>query len=97
LAAEIGIVIASVGLLLAKRVGFATGAWGIAVVLGIICVCIAGGTKVINTQTLHDADAKIQASEHHYTSMNKDEEDVVEDRKLEEDIRRDIKRLTAGS
>jgi hypothetical protein len=29
--------------------------------------------------------------------LNKDEEDVAEDKKLEEDIRRDIKRLTAGS
>ena len=51
----------------------------------------------MNTRTLHDAEERIQASEHHYTSMNKDEEDVVEDRKLEENIRRDIKRLTAGS
>jgi hypothetical protein len=96
LAAEIGIIIASVGLLLAKRVTFASGAWGIAVVLGVICLGIAGATKMANTRTLHDAEAKIQASEHHYTSTNKDEEDVVEDKKLEEDIRRDIKRLTAG-
>jgi hypothetical protein len=97
LAAEIGIVIASVGLLLAKPVAFARGAWSIAVVLGLVCLCIAGATKVVNTRTLHDAEQKIHTSEHHYTSMNKDEEDVVEDKKLEEDIRRDIKRLTAGS
>jgi hypothetical protein len=97
LAAEIGIVIASVGLLLSRRVAFARGAWGIAVVLGLLCLCIAGATKVINTRTLHDAEAKIQTSEHHYTSMNKDEEDTVEDKKLEDDIRKDIKKLTAGS
>jgi hypothetical protein len=97
LAAEIGIVIASVGLLLSKQVAFARGAWGIAVVLGVLSLCIAGGTKIINTRTLLGAEEKIHASEHHYNSMNKDEEDVVEDKKLENEIRRDIKRLTAGS
>ena len=97
LAAEIGIVIASVGLLLAKRARFARGLWLIAVVLGLLSLCVAGGTKVSNTRALHGAEEKIHASEHHVTSMNKDEEDVVEDKKLEDDIRRDIKKLTAGS
>jgi hypothetical protein len=97
LAAEIGIVIASVGLLLSKQVGFARGAWGLAVVLGLLSLGIAGATKIINNRTLHDAEEKIHVSEHHYVSMNKDEEDVVEDKKLENDIRRDIKKLTAGS
>jgi hypothetical protein len=96
LAAEIGIVIASVGLLLSKRVGFARIAWGVSIVLGITCMGVAGATKVINSRTLHDAEQKIQSSEHHFHSMNKDEEDVAEDKKLEEDIRRDIKKLTAG-
>jgi hypothetical protein len=94
LAAEIGIVTASVGLLLAKRTAFARGAWGIAVVLGVLCAGIAGATKVSNAQTLRVAEDEIHKSEHHYTSMSKDKEDVAADKKLEEDIRKNIDKLT---
>ena len=97
LAAEIGIVIASVGLLLSRKVGFARTLWCIALVLGIISLSVAGMTKMNNTRLLHTAEEKIRSSEHAYESKNRDEEDVGEDKKLEEDIRRDIKKLTAGS
>lgn len=97
LGAEIGIVIASVALLLTRKVRFARTAWTIALVLGIISLCIAGVTKINNMRKLHDAEEKIEASQHHYDSMNHDDEDVADDLKLEEDIKRDIKRLTAGS
>jgi hypothetical protein len=97
LAAEIGIVIASVGLLLARKARFATGLWLIAVVLGLISLSVAGFTKYTNGLSLHAAEEKIEKSEHHYATMNKDKDDMVEDKKLEEDIRKDIKKLTAGS
>jgi hypothetical protein len=100
LSAEIAIVIASVGLLLAKQVWFARGAFGVAVVLGLLSLTIAGTTFVQNRHALHAAEGKIETSHHHYTGMNKDKEDVAEDKKLEKDIRRDIpalKKLMAGS
>ena len=97
LAAEIGIVIASVGLLLSRKVAFARGLWVIALVLCIISLSVAGVTKIKNMQKLHDAEEKIHETEQVYESKNRDEEDVVDDKKLQEDIRRDIKRLTAGS
>ena len=97
LAAEIGIVIASVGLLLSRKVGFARTLWCIALVLGIISLSVAGFTKIRNMQRLHDAEERIHEAVQVYESKNRDEEDVVDDKKLQEDIRRDIKRLTAGS
>jgi hypothetical protein len=97
LAAEIGIVIASVGLLLSRKVGFARVLWAIALVLGIISLSVAGVTKFNNMVKLHDAEEKIHASEHVYEAKNHEEADVVDDKKLQEDIRRDIKRLTTGS
>ncbi len=100
LSAEIGIVIASVGLLLAKQLRMARAAWGAAVVLGLLSLGIAGTTFVVNKRTLVAAEQKIGTSEHHFTSMNTEEEDVVQDKKLEEDIRKDIpalRKLMAGS
>jgi hypothetical protein len=97
LAAEIGIVIASVGLLLSRKVAFARGLWAIALVLGIISLSVAGVTKIKNMQKLHDAEERIHETEQVYESKNRDEEDVGDDKKLQEDIRRDIKKLTAGS
>jgi hypothetical protein len=98
--AEIGIVIASVGLLLAKKKLFARAAWGIAIVLALISMSVALGTKINNTQALHGAEDKIHTSEHHFAGMNKDEEDIAEDKKLEEDIIEEFKemnKLIAGS
>jgi hypothetical protein len=94
---EIGIVIASVGLLLAKRVRFALAAWILAIVLGVLGLGVAATTKFVNAGALHEAEEKMHLNGQKYASMNKDEEDVVEDKKLEDDIRRDISRLTAGA
>lgn len=93
LAAEIGIVIASVGLLLAKQRMFARGAWGTGILLGVLSLSVAVGTKVTNDRALHGAEEKIHESEHHFTGMNKDEEDVKEDKKLEEDIHEEFKEM----
>jgi hypothetical protein len=97
LAAEIGIVIASVGLLLSRQVRFAMVLWIISVVLGATSLGVAAASKIHNSRVLHAAEEKIEKSDHHYKGMNKDEQDVVEDKKLEEEIRRDIKKLTAGN
>jgi hypothetical protein len=97
LAAEIGIVIASVGLLLSKKERFARGLWLIAVVLGLISLGVAGWTKVGNVQTLHAAEAKIKTNEEHYEHMNKDEEDEKDDKEMEEAVKKDIKRLASGT
>jgi hypothetical protein len=100
LSAEIGIVIASVGLLLARQVQMAKAAWGAAVVLGLLSAGIASITFIANKGALHAAEQKIESSEHHFRSMNREEDDVAEDKKLEEDIRKDIpalKKLMEGS
>jgi hypothetical protein len=97
---EIGIVIASVGLLLAKQQRMARAAWGTAVVLGVLSLGIAGASFVANKRTLHTAEEKIHADEHHYASMNKEDEEVAQDKKLEEDIRKGLpvlKKLMAGN
>jgi hypothetical protein len=97
LAAEIAIVIASVGLLISRPQAFARGAWTIAMLLGALSLGLGGVTKITQSQALHAAEERIQSTERHYSSKNRDEEDVVEDKKLENDIRKEIKRLTAGT
>jgi uncharacterized membrane protein YhiD involved in acid resistance len=100
LGAEIGIVIASVGLLLARKTMFARSAWGIAIALGLLSLGVAIATKVHNTHALHGAEDKIQKSEHHVTSLNRDKEDIEEDKKLEAEILEEFKELNkimAGS
>jgi hypothetical protein len=95
-AAEIGIVLASVALLLVKRIMFAGTAWSLSIALGVICLVLGIRTKVLNTEALHHAEKEIAATAKHYQSMNRDEKDVADDLKLESDIRRDIEKLTAG-
>jgi Domain of unknown function (DUF4337) len=92
LAAEIGIVIASVGLLLSRKAMFARGLWVVAMSLGLVAFGVGGLTKMANTEALHAAEAKIHHSEEHYKKFNKDEEDLAEDLKLEADIRSELKK-----
>ena len=91
--AEIAIVIASVALLLAKQVVFARGAFSIAVVLGLTSLTIAAGTFIQNKRALHATEEKIESCHEHYKEKNRDKEDVVEDKKLEEDILKDLPAL----
>jgi hypothetical protein len=100
LSVEIAIVIASVGLLLATQLRMARAAWGVAVVLGLLSLGIAGTTFVVNKRVLHAAEEKIEASEKRFAGMNSEAEDIAADKKLEEDIRKDIpalKKLISGS
>jgi Domain of unknown function (DUF4337) len=91
--AEIAIVIASVGLLLAKQLVFARGAFTIAVILGATSLTIAGGTFINNKRALHATEEKIEASHHHFMEKNKDKEDVEQDMKLEKEMRKDLPEL----
>jgi hypothetical protein len=100
LAAEIAIVIASVGLLLSRQRMFARGALYIAIALGVLSLSVAAFTEITNSRALASAEEKIHASEHHYVTMNHDDQDQAEDKKLEEDIIKEmgeLKKLTAES
>lgn len=100
LCVEIGIVIASVGLLLARQVRVALAAWIVAVLLGLLSGGIATQTFVTNHRTLHAAEEKIHTSEHRYAGMNNEAEEVTQDKKLEDDIRKDLpalKKLMTGA
>lgn len=100
LCVEIGIVIASVGLLLSRQARMARSAWLTAVALGLVSLGIAGTTFVQNRGALHAAEEKIQKSEYQYSSTNSEAADMAQDKKLEEEIRKDIpalKKLMGGS
>jgi hypothetical protein len=93
LAAEIGIVISSVGLLLARQKKFGMGAWILGIILGVLSMSVALATKINNDHALHIAEEKIHTTEHEFNHMNKDEEDITEDKKLEEDIVNEFKEI----
>jgi hypothetical protein len=97
IAAEIAIVIASVGLLLHKQVWFARGAWLAAAILGLLSLSIGGLTFVANQNKLHGAEEKIAASHRHFTDMCKEDEDVAEDEKLMDDMEKNLESLPSGS
>jgi hypothetical protein len=77
---EIGIVIASVGLLLARKVWFARSLWGVAVVLGAISMSIAGWTTYDDHGKLHEAEMNIKDAKKAYEDLiRKREGDEVEE------------------
>ena len=96
-AVEIGIVIASVGLLLSNQKWFARGAWFTALLLGVISLALAAGTYVTNNRKLHGAEEKIAETHHHFLAMSKEKEDLAEDEKLMEDVERDVEKLSSSS
>jgi uncharacterized membrane protein YdbT with pleckstrin-like domain len=69
LAAEIGIVIASVALLLANRM-----VWGISVVLAITCLGTAGVTYVKTGRAVASAEEKIKKAAENVIQLEKDDE-----------------------
>ncbi len=83
---EIGIVIASVGLLLVKKVWLGRTLWVTAVVLGVISMSVAGGTYVQNTKNLHAAEEKIKVSKAVYMEFLKEKQKNDEDKKMLEEI-----------
>jgi hypothetical protein len=84
LGAEIGIVVASVGLLLAKKALFARGAWGVAILLGVLSLSVAAWTKVENSRALHAAEQKIRDSKHHYEELLAKKTSDTDEKMLEE-------------
>ena len=86
LAAEIGIVIASVALLLTNR-----WLWITAVALAAITLFIVVGTYTVNHQTLHGAEEKIAETRKHFFALSNEEAEMVEDEKLIHDIEKEAK------
>jgi hypothetical protein len=66
---EIGIVIASVGLLLAKKIWLARILWVTALMLGALSMTIAGNTYMQNTKNLHTAEEKVKENKAAYTKI----------------------------
>ncbi len=91
--AEIAVVIASVGLLLAKQARFALSAFCVAVLLGVISLSIAGQTFFHNRSVLHAAEAKIEHSHEKFKHLNRDKQDVEDDMKLEKSMEDDLPEL----
>jgi len=92
-AAEIGIVIASVGLLLGRLKWFARGAWITAMLLGVLSMSLFGWTTVVNHHRLHDAEHKIEKTREHYEAAVDEQKDREEDRKLVEETKKTVEKL----
>jgi hypothetical protein len=92
-AAEIAIVIASVGLLLSAQKMFARGAWVVAIVLGVTSMTLFGGTFSINYMRLHNAEHKIEESLEHYKGMIAKHDDVKNDHELIEQTKKAVQEL----
>jgi hypothetical protein len=71
LAAEIGIVVASIALLLGSRK-----VWSAAIVLGVICTGALGMTYMKTAQALARADAKIEAAAKNVQALENDDDDA---------------------
>jgi hypothetical protein len=95
-AAEIAIVIASVGLLLSNQKWFARGVWLVALLLGGISLTLAAGTYIVNNHKLHGAEEKIAEGHQHFLGMSREKEDLAEDEKLMEDVEKDIEKLSSS-
>jgi Domain of unknown function (DUF4337) len=92
-AAEIAVVIASVGLLLGSRKWFARGAWVTAMLLGVISMSLFGWTFVVNHQRLHGAEHMIEESRKHYEGKIDEKKDREDDRKLIEETKKAVEKL----
>jgi hypothetical protein len=95
-AAEIGIVIASVGLLLGTLRWFARGAWITAVVLGVLSLAILVQTRWANVDRLHKAEDRIAHTRSHYLEQLKEENKADEDEKILREIEADLEQLNQG-
>jgi hypothetical protein len=92
-AAEVAVVIASVGLLLSSRKWFARGAWLTAVLLGVFSMSLFGWTFVVNHQQLNGAEHKIEETRKHYEGMIDEDKDRKDDRKLIEETKKAVEKL----
>ncbi len=96
-AAEIGIVIASVGLLLQNLRGFPRAAWLVAVVLGAASLIVAVSTMMATEGTLHEARNKIKETNEHFMKVSNEKASMEEDEKLLKEIEQDLKQLSTSS
>ncbi len=84
LAAEIGIVIASIALLLSNR-----RAWLASILLGVLRLGVAGATFLTNSRALHVAELKIEEAQSSFVRIAADKTDLEDDDKLLTDIERE--------
>jgi hypothetical protein len=85
LGAEIGIVIASIALLMQNRK-----AWMLSLLLGITSFTIIIGTFLGERSKLHEAEELIHKAKAHYSSLTSEDKDREEDEKLLADIERPL-------
>jgi Domain of unknown function (DUF4337) len=95
LCAEIGIVLASIALLLSNRK-----AWFGAIALGLLCAGSLGYTFATERPRLHAAEEAIEAAHHHYLEASTGPQDRAEDeetlRELTEGMSADLLRIASG-
>ncbi len=91
LAAEIGIVIASVALLLANRK-----AWYISVAMGAVCLFSLVSTYVTTRSHLHHAEAAVAETKAKYTALRHGAEGKDDDAQLLADVDAKLKQLEAS-
>lgn len=84
LAAEIGIVIASVGVLFMNRK-----AWFLSILLGLIAVGVLATTFFSARSQLHSAESAVEKAEKHFHSFNTDASAKVADEKLVKSVEED--------
>jgi hypothetical protein len=100
ISAEVAVVISSVALLMAKQQRFALSAFAIGVILGLFGLFFAAQTFIHNQSELHQAEAKIEHSYEHFKHLNRDKQDVEDDKKLEKEMKEDLpelEKVMAGS
>lgn len=84
LAAEIGIVVASIALLFMNR-----GAWLVSVGLGVATVALIGMTYATVSKQLHAGEVKIEESRHRFEALNSDAKTTAADEELMDAVEHD--------
>jgi hypothetical protein len=92
-AAEVAVVMASVGLLLLNRMVFARGAWVTAILLGALSFTLLARTYIVAHLKLHSAEEKILHTQSQFKEMSREEDDCKADQKLIRDVKEVIRKL----
>jgi Domain of unknown function (DUF4337) len=95
LCAEIGIVLASIALLMQNKK-----AWGGSIALGVLCAGLVGFTFVTERPKLHAAEATIEEAHHHYEASASGAQDHADDedtlKALSEGMGPDLLKIASG-
>lgn len=95
LCAEIGIVLASIALLMSNKK-----AWAVAIGLGVLCAVVVAFTFVTERPKLHAAEAAIEVAHHHFAATASGPQDAADDedtlKALSEGMSPDLLRIARG-